>query len=245
MTPSLLDHSGSHVIVAGGGSGIGRATAELLHERGSRVTVIDLRVDAVPEGMDAVALDARDEVAVARAVAQAADRAPLTGLVNSIGVEFVSDVVETTLTDWDRVIGTNLTSFHVLTRAVAPYLASGSSIVNVASQLAEVGTRRFAAYTASKAALLGYTRSVALDLADRGIRVNAICPGAVDTPLLRRQFENGAGPQGSLDDLVGMHPIGRLGLPRELAEPIAFLLSRGASFMTGATMVVDGGYTAQ
>jgi NAD(P)-dependent dehydrogenase (short-subunit alcohol dehydrogenase family) len=103
---------------------------------------------------------------------------------------------------------------------------------------------RFSAYTATKAGIVGYSRSLALELAPRGIRVNAVCPGAVDTPLLQRQFAGGPGPQGSMDDLVGMHPLKRLGLPAEIAEPIVFLCTSAASFMTGSVLVVDGGYTA-
>jgi NAD(P)-dependent dehydrogenase (short-subunit alcohol dehydrogenase family) len=123
-------------------------------------------------------------------------------------------------------------------------MRTGAAIVNVASQLALVGARRFGAYTAAKAGIVGYSRSLALELAPRGIRVNVVCPGAVDTPLLQRQFAEGkSGPQGTLDDLVAMHPLGRLGRANEIAEPIVFLCTDAASFMTGSVVVVDGGYT--
>lgn len=234
--------SGLRAVVAGGGSGIGAATARLLVSRGASVTVLDLSVAAAPEGCEAIEVDGRDPAAVRAAVDRAAAR-ELDAVVNAIGIEYVETAAATVAEDWDRVLRTNLSSYHYVTSAALPHLARGASIVNVASQLALVGAPRFSAYTASKAGIVGYSRSLALELAPAGIRVNVVCPGAVDTPLLQRQFADGPGPQGSLEDLVGMHPLGRLGEPAEIAEPIAFLCSDRASFMTGSVLVVDGGYT--
>ena len=166
-------------------------------------------------------------------------------VVNAIGIEYVAAAEQTGPEDWDRVLRTNLSSYHYVVGAALPHLRSGGAIVNVASQLALVGARRFSAYTAAKAGIIGYSRSLALELAPRGIRVNVVCPGAIDTPLLQRQFAAGSGPQGTLDDLVAMHPLGRLGRAEEIAEPIVFLCSDAASFMTGSTLLVDGGYCAQ
>lgn len=123
--------------------------------------------------------------------------------------------------------------------------ASRGCIVNTASQLAFVGAGSFTAYTASKAAVVNFTRSLALETAADGVRVNCICPGAIDTPLLRRQFEGRRGPQGTIDDLIAMHPLGRLGRPEEIASCILFLSSPLASFVTGSAMLADGGYTIQ
>jgi NAD(P)-dependent dehydrogenase (short-subunit alcohol dehydrogenase family) len=117
-------------------------------------------------------------------------------------------------------------------------------IINVASQLAFVGAANFAAYTASKGGVINLTRSMALDHAKDRIRVNALCPGAVDTPLLRRQFEDSLGPQGTLEDLINLHPVGRLGRPEEIACATVFLASDESSFMTGSMLVMDGGYIA-
>ncbi len=164
------------------------------------------------------------------------------------GVELVASVTETAEADWDRVRNVNLKGIYLMSRAAIPVIAAGGGgvIINTASQLALVGARSFAAYTASKGAVLNLTRSMALDCAALGIRVNALCPGAIDTPLLRRQFAGERhGPQGTLEDLIRLHPLGRLGRPEEVAQAALFLASDDASFMTGSPLVVDGGYTAQ
>jgi NAD(P)-dependent dehydrogenase (short-subunit alcohol dehydrogenase family) len=159
----------------------------------------------------------------------------------------VANALDTTAEWWDRVMDTNLRGVFLLSRAALPSMLEQRRgvIVNVASQLAFVGARNFVAYTASKGGVINLTRSMALDHATDGIRVNALCPGAVDTPLLRRQFADREGPQGTMEDLAALHPMGRIGRPDELGRATVFLASDDSSFMTGATLVVDGGYTAQ
>ena len=115
--------------------------------------------------------------------------------------------------------------------------------MNIASQLAISAVGGFAAYCASKAAVLHFSRCLALELIGDGVRVNVVCPGAVDTPLLRTAFPDGVSPQGTLDELIGAHPIGRLGTPEEVAGAVSWLASDDASFAVGAALVVDGGYT--
>ncbi len=240
------------VVVAGGNSGIGRAAAEHMLSEGAHVYCLDKDQGEPPVAaadatgsFQAVQVDARDEQAMRNAIDAAAESAGrIDVLVNAVGIELVEEAHRTSTEQWDRVLDTNLKSYFLAIKAVIPHMREGGAIVNVASQLAMVGASRFSAYTASKAGILGMTRSLALELAPKGIRVNAVCPGAVDTPLLRRQFEDGDGPQGSMQDLVGMHPVGRLGRPEEIAAPIAFLAGEDASFMTGSEVVVDGGYTA-
>jgi NAD(P)-dependent dehydrogenase (short-subunit alcohol dehydrogenase family) len=168
-------------------------------------------------------------------------------LVANAGQALVATAPETTPEQWDRTIGTNLTGCFLLARAAIPHLiaAGGGSIVLTASQLAFVGAERFAAYAASKGGVLNLARALALDHARDKIRVNALCPGAVETPLLLNQFAGQDGPQGSLDDLVALHPLGRLGQPEEIAAAALFLASDEASFVTGSALVVDGGYLAR
>lgn len=241
------------VVVAGGNSGIGRAVAEQMISEGAHVCCLDKDQGEPPAAaadvagsFHAIRVDARDEQAMRNAIDAAAESAGrIDVLVNAVGIELVEEAQRTSADQWDRVLDTNLKSYFLAIKAVIPHMHDGGAIVNVASQLAMVGASRFSAYTASKAGILGMTRSLALELAPKGIRVNAVCPGAVDTPLLRRQFEHGDGPQGSMDELVGMHPVGRLGRPEEIAAPIAFLAGEDASFITGSELVVDGGYTAR
>jgi NAD(P)-dependent dehydrogenase (short-subunit alcohol dehydrogenase family) len=148
---------------------------------------------------------------------------------------------------WDLVVDTNLKGIYQLSRAAIPRMIrqGGGTIINTASQLGWVGVPNFSAYCASKGGVVNLTRAMALELAVHKIRVNALCPGAVETPLLLRQFEGGrSGPQGSLQALAGLHALKRIAQPIELAYPALFLASDESSFMTGASLVVDGGYIA-
>jgi NAD(P)-dependent dehydrogenase (short-subunit alcohol dehydrogenase family) len=221
------------------------------------VVIADWRPEAAEATAQAICQAGGRSVGVAGDVALAADAermvrvslenfGRLDVLMNSAGQELVANVLETSEEAWDRVLGTNLKGIYLVSRAALPHMLAQrrGSIVNVASQLALVGAKNFAAYTASKGGVVSLTRSMALDHAQDGVRVNALCPGAIDTPLLRRQFENRTGPQGTLDDLARLHPVGRLGRPEEIAQAAVFLASDESSFMTGAALVVDGGYTA-
>lgn len=241
-------------IVTGGGSGIGRATARhfaregldlalgglepgLLEEARAEFEAMGVRV-AVHAGDLGRAIEADRLVAVA---AEAFGRVDV--LVTCAGTSAVGPVADMTDAAWDAVFDTNVKGTFLVARAAIPHLLRGSdpSIVTVASQLAFSAVGGFAAYCASKAAVVHFTRSLALELTPR-VRVNCVCPGAVDTPLLQRAFPGGRGPQGTLDDLAGAHPIGRLGRPEEIAAAIGFLASPAASFAVGTALVVDGGY---
>ena len=167
-------------------------------------------------------------------------------LFNNAGVEFVGSIEEMPEDRWDFVVDTNLKGIYVMSKAAIPHLKQrgGGSIVNTASQLGWVAAPNFSAYCASKGGVLNMTRAMALELAPFGIRVNALCPGAVDTPMVAREFATGAGPQGTLQMLADLHALKRIAQPVELAYPALFLACDESSFMTGASLVVDGGYTA-
>jgi NAD(P)-dependent dehydrogenase (short-subunit alcohol dehydrogenase family) len=246
----------SVALVTGGGSGIGHATAAALGRAGARVVLFglpDSPLEAAAhelraEGIEAVTVagDVRNAHDAERAVAIAHESfGRLDALVNAAGTSAVGELAGMPEDDWDRVFDTNVRGVFLMSRAAIPALraAQGAAIVNVASQLALSAVAGFSAYCASKAAVLHLTRCLALELVDDGVRVNAVCPGAVDTPLLRRAFPGGRGPQGTLDDLVAAHPVGRLGRPEEIAAVIRFLVSEDAGFVVGATVVADGGYT--
>jgi len=250
--------AGKVALVTGGGSGIGRACCERFAREGARVAVADWRRDAAEETAASIRDAGGEAVATGGDVAVAADAERMVAdavaafgrldvLLANAGGELVADVLETDEAQWDRVLGTNLKGCFLCAKAALPHLirAGGGSIVLTASQLAFVGAERFAAYAASKGGVLNLARAMALDCARHGVRVNALCPGAVETPLLLRQFEGQDGPQGSLADLAALHPLGRLGRPEEIANAALFLASDEASFVTGSALVVDGGYLAR
>ncbi|MCC7366933.1 MAG: glucose 1-dehydrogenase [Chloroflexi bacterium] len=255
-SPGRLD--GKIALVTGGGSGIGRAICLRFASEGARVAVADWHADAAAETVRLIEAAGGHAVATSGDVASPEDAGRmvndavttfggLTVLVANAGQELVASATETSPAQWDRVIGTNLSGCFLVARAAIPPMqtAGGGSIVLTASQLAFVAAERFAAYAASKGGVLNLARALALDHARDHIRVNALCPGAVETPLLLRQFQGQDGPQGTLADLAALHPLGRLGQPEEIAAAALFLASDEASFVTGSALVVDGGYLAR
>jgi NAD(P)-dependent dehydrogenase (short-subunit alcohol dehydrogenase family) len=248
--------AGKVALVTGGASGIGQATCVLFAAQGASVVVADLPGVSARRTTDLIAAydgtvvhaegDVRSTDDARRLVQTAVERfGRLDVLFNNAGIEYTASLEDTPEDAWDRVLDTNLKGVYQLSRAAIPVMRSqgSGSIVNTASQLGWVGVPLLAAYCASKGGVVNLTRSMALELAPL-IRVNALCPGAVDTPMVQREFASGSGPQGSMDDLVNMHALKRLGRPIELAYGALFLASDESSFMTGASLVVDGGYIA-
>lgn len=243
------------VLITGGGTGIGRATALAFGAEGARLTIGGLEPDELErtlsglqsEGVEARAaqLDVRKPDDVSRFVQDAVSAfGKLDVVVNCAGTSAVGDIADMSEEEWDLVFDTNVKGVFLVSRAAIPHLSRsvGGAIVNVASQLAFAAVGGFAAYCASKAAVVHLTRAMALELIPQGVRVNCVCPGGTDTPLLRRAFPGGVGPQGTLEELAAAHPIGRLARPGEIADAIVFLASSQASYAVGASLVVDGGY---
>jgi NAD(P)-dependent dehydrogenase (short-subunit alcohol dehydrogenase family) len=249
---------GSVAIVTGGASGIGRATAERLAREGACVALVD-RADPdeaaraiVAAGGEAwgIRTDVADEGEVRAMVDAVVARAGRVNvLINAAGIGTPRPVTidEATMAEWHDLCAVNLTGTFLCCRAVIPIMrrAGGGAIVNIASELGLVGSPRNAMYGATKGAVVQLTRALAVDHALDHIRVNCVCPGPVDTPLLRRGVARAADPEAKLRAEMGSTLLGRLGRPEEIASVIHFLASDEASFVTGSIVVADGGVTAR
>ena len=245
----------ARALVTGAASGIGRATAMLLAGRGAAVACLDVNADGLAETAAAIGeralpipCDVTDLAAVEAAVSQAAaDLGGLDAVANVAGVgDFTGDVAEIAPEEWARVLAINLTGpFHV-SRAAIPHLraAGAGAIVNVSSQFGLVGCLASPAYCASKAGLIGLTRAMAIDHTEEGIRVNCVCPGPVDTPMLAWTDATPELTARERGRTQGRNLSGRSGRPEEIAATIAFLLSDDVGFMSGSVVAVDGAWTA-
>ncbi|MFD2078922.1 NAD(P)-dependent dehydrogenase, short-chain alcohol dehydrogenase family [Actinopolymorpha cephalotaxi] len=255
------EFTGKVALVAGGGSGIGRAVVGLLAAEGATVAVATNVEDHVralreelsetPGQVDAVVADCTRADEVRGFVDETAQRYDgIDVLVNSAGVQRYGTVEETSEELWDEVLAVNLKAMYLTAKYAVPHLRArgGGSIVNVASVQAYVTQDRVAAYAASKGGILALTRAMAVDHARDGIRVNAVCPGSVDTPMLRWSaglFSGDRDTEDVLADWGRSHPIGRIATPAEVAEVVAFLAGDRSSFVTGADYRVDGGLLAK
>jgi NAD(P)-dependent dehydrogenase (short-subunit alcohol dehydrogenase family) len=248
--------------VTGAGSGIGESIARLFARQGAQVVLGDIRQDAAErvvgeiqaEGGSARAeqLDVTVESEVSEALERVvASEGRLDILVNNAGISHVGNILETSVEDWERVMGVNARGVFLCAReGVRQMLAqspAGGVLINMSSVAATIGIERRLPYCASKGAVLALTRSVAIDFVTQGIRCNAICPGTVQTPFVDGYLaRNFAGHEDQVrQQLHARQPIGRMGLPDEIAHAALYLASDEAAFVTGSALVIDGGWTAR
>ena len=251
----MADLSGKRVFVSAAAAGIGRAIAECAARDGAEVLATDVDPEALDasglaatEGVRTATLDVADDGAVA---ALFAAEPAFDGLVNAAGIVHHGSVLDCTPEAWRETFRVNVDGmFHVLRHALAPMLAAGGgSIVNVASAASSLkGFPNRAAYGASKAAVIGLTKAVAVDHMAAGIRCNAICPGTIESPSLERRMhalgETLGGYAAARDAFVARQPMGRLGTPLEIAELAVYLLDDVSAYTTGQAHVIDGGTLA-
>lgn len=242
-------------LITGAAQGIGRGITEAFAEAGASVALFDVNGEGVREAAGristqgkalAIVGDVAREDDVRAACEQALNHfGSLDVVVNNAGIETGGNAVNMTLADWDRLIAVNLRGAFLFAKHSIPLMrGKGGAIVNISSVHALVSYPEDVAYDASKAGLIGLTRALALDHGKDGVRVNAICPGYIETPLHYKWLNALPNPEETMKEIVKFHPVRRIGTPRDVAQAALFLASDAASFITGTYLVVDGGMTA-
>ena len=245
-------------VVTGASLGIGRATAMAFARERAFVAIVALdreRGEAAAKEIQAggsealfTRTDISSEAEVRAMVDQVMGRwGRLDILVNNAGIYLQGDVLQTTAEDWQRILAINLTGAFLCTKYAVPAMAEngGGVIINVSSEAGLVGIKGQVAYNVSKGGLIALTRGCAVDLAERGIRVNSVCPGTTETPLVQEAVSRAPDPAQARRQLEVVRPLNRLGTPEEIGSAILYLASDEAAYATGSILSIDGGYTAQ
>lgn len=249
---------GKSALVTGGASGIGRATARLFLEEGAKVTIADIDettladavagLQRVSGDVQGVRGDVRSVADGARFVASAVERfGRLDVLFCNAGITSMSPIETLTEEEWDAVIDTNLKGQYTLVKAAVPHMKArgGGVIITMGSEMGMVAVPESPAYNASKGGVIMFTRSIALDLIRYNIRVNSLCPGVTQTPLLEREVRSSPDPEATAREQAAWAPIRRIADPSEIARGALFLATDESSFAVGSCLVLDGGYTAR
>jgi NAD(P)-dependent dehydrogenase (short-subunit alcohol dehydrogenase family) len=243
------------VIVTGAAVGIGRATAIAFAEKDARVVVTDIEVEKGKQtssliGGDAffIEINVANSESVKNMVKEVTKRfGRIDILVNNAGIYYQGDIIETTEEEWDKVIAVNLKGVYLCSHYVIPVMLRGNGgvVVNVASEAGLVGIAGQVAYNASKAGVISLTKSMAVDFGRQGVRVNAVCPGTTETPMVKNALKKSKDPEKERRKLEEYRPLNRLGRPEEIAAAILAMASDHLGYATGSVLSIDGGYTAQ
>lgn len=239
-------------VITGAASGIGLATAKRFAADGDDVVMVDVDADRLAREANSLGaahnlIDLRDGAAIAAGFAAIAQRhGPIDVLINNAGIGVAADLLSSTWDDWSRVFDVNVHSMFHTCRAVLPSMLDRGAgiIVNTASVAGLVGIRERAAYCTSKAAVIGFTRSLTADYAHRGIRANAVCPGTVETEWIGKILATAEDADARRRSMEQRQLDGRMGSPDEVAAAIRFLASTDGRFANGSALVIDGGWTA-
>ena len=246
---------GKVALVTGAAKGIGKGCAEVLSRHGVRIAVVDIDTAAGPQTAKGIEANGGHAVFLPADVSKAADVQKMVAqlielfgrldiLINNAGYHISKSIEDTSEEEWDYILNTNLRSVFLCSKYAIPYLRkTRGAIVNMSSMVGLVGQRNAGAYSATKGGIIAMTKGMALDFAKDGIRVNCICPGWVETPLVEDWFSQQADPQAAKRYIFGRHPLGRIATPEEVGDAAVFLCSEGSSFVTGVTLPLDGGVT--
>ena len=250
--------AGKVAIITGAGAGIGRATALLFAKEGAKVVVADRDSERGAETASIIREDGGEATFIQVDVSKAADAermarataetyGKLDILVNNAGIYMQANAVEMTEEDWDRILDVNLKGVFLCSKYCIPEMikVGGGTIVNIGSEAGIVGIKNQVAYNVSKSGIIGLTKSTAIDFAAHNIRVNCVCPGTTETPLVKAAVERAPDPAAARRALEEVRPANRLGRPKEIAAGILYLASDESPYATGAVLSIDGGYTAQ
>ena len=246
---------GKVALVTGGAKGVGKGCAQSLSKHGVRIAVVDIDVTAGPKAAEEIIAegghasflqgDVSKTTDVQRTIARTMELfGRLDILINNAGYHISKNVEETSETEWDFIINTNLKSVFLFSKYAIPHLRKTRGvIVNMGSMVGLVGQSDAGAYSATKGGIVAMTKGMALDFAKDGIRVNCICPGWVQTPLVEDWFGQQADPEAARKYIFSQHPLGKIATPQEIGNAVVFLCSEDSSFVTGIALAVDGGIT--